>query len=45
VAGGGLGLLRMSQGGNFFSDVVFCGIFVYISTWVVYALMYSKKEY
>ncbi|ACD30321.1 lipid A 4'-phosphatase LpxF [Francisella tularensis] len=45
VAGGGLGLMRMSQGGHFFSDVVFCGIFVYISTWVVYALMYRKKEY
>lgn len=45
VAGGGLGLMRIAQGGHFFSDVVFCGIFVYICTWAVYWAMYgSKKE-
>ncbi|GAB4222277.1 MAG: phosphatase PAP2 family protein [Francisella sp.] len=43
-AGGGLGLMRMAQGGHFFSDVVFCGIFVYITTWIVYALMYRNKK-
>ena len=44
LAGGFLGYMRMAQGGHFFSDVVFCGIFVYISTWAVYAFMYRKKE-
>ncbi|APC96549.1 lipid A 4'-phosphatase LpxF [Francisella frigiditurris] len=43
LAGGGLGLMRMAQGGHFFSDVIFCGIFVYISTWVIYAIMYRNK--
>ncbi|AIT09868.1 phosphatidic acid phosphatase [Candidatus Francisella endociliophora] len=42
-AGGGLGLMRMAQGGHFFSDVVFCGIFVYICTWIVYWFMYERK--
>lgn len=44
VAGGGLGLMRMAQGGHFFSDVVFCGIFVYICTWIVYWVMYERKR-
>lgn len=43
IAGGGLGMMRMAQGGHFFSDVIFCGIFVYLSTWIVYSLMYRKK--
>ena len=44
IAGGGLGLMRMAQGGHFFSDVVFCGIFVYICTWAVYWVMYERKK-
>ena len=44
LAGGGLGWMRMAQGGHFFSDVVFCGIFVYISAWAVYAIMYRSKK-
>ncbi|WP_150464931.1 lipid A 4'-phosphatase LpxF [Francisella sp. SYW-2] len=44
LAGGGLGLMRIAQGGHFFSDVVFCGVFVYICTWVVYAIMYRKNN-
>lgn len=44
VAGGGLGLMRMAQGGHFFSDVIFCGIFVYICTWIVYWFMYERKS-
>ena len=44
VAGGGLGLMRVAQGGHFFSDVVFCGIFVYICTWIVYWAMYERKK-
>lgn len=44
LAGGGLGLMRMAQGGHFFSDVIFCGIFVYICTWTVYWFMYERNE-
>ena len=44
LAGGGLGWMRMAQGGHFFSDVVFSGIVVYISTWAVYAIMYRKTK-
>ena len=44
LAGGGLGLMRMAQGGHFFSDVVFCGIFVYICTWIVYRVMYERNK-
>ncbi|QIV96572.1 lipid A 4'-phosphatase [Allofrancisella inopinata] len=43
-AGGGLGLMRIAQGGHFFSDVVFCGIFVYICTWVVYWIIYRSGD-
>lgn len=44
AAGGGLGLMRMAQGGHFFSDVIFCGIFVYICTWIVYWVMYERSK-
>ena len=44
VAGGGLGWMRMAQGGHFFSDVVFCGIIVYVCTWLVYWVMYERKK-
>ncbi|WP_150466793.1 lipid A 4'-phosphatase LpxF [Francisella sp. SYW-9] len=44
LAGGGLGLMRMAQGGHFFSDVIFCGIFVYICTWIVYWVMYERNK-
>lgn len=44
IAGGSLGLMRMSQGGHFFSDVIFCGIFIYISTAIVYLLFYKYKK-
>ena len=44
VAGSVLGLMRMAQGGHFFSDVVFCGLFVYICTWIVYLVMYKIKK-
>jgi lipid A 4'-phosphatase len=43
-AGGGLGWMRIAQGGHFFSDVIFCGIFVFITTWLVYWAMYRKKK-
>lgn len=44
LAGGGLGWMRMAQGGHFFSDVIFCGVFVYICTWLIYWVMYERKK-
>jgi len=35
----GIGLVRIMQGGHFFSDVVFCGIVVYLTARVLYAAM------
>jgi len=35
----GIGLVRILQGGHFFSDVVFCGIVVYVTARVLYATM------
>jgi len=36
----GIGLVRIMQGGHFFSDVIFCGIVVYLSARVLHALMF-----
>ncbi len=36
----GIGLVRMLQGGHFFSDVIFCGIVVYLTARVLHALMF-----
>lgn len=36
----GIGLVRIMQGGHFFSDVIFCGIIVYLTARVLYALMF-----
>jgi len=40
----GIGLVRVMQGGHFFSDVIFCGIVVYISARVLHALMFPAAE-
>lgn len=37
----GIGLARIVQGGHFFSDVIFCGIVVYLSACVLHAIMLS----
>ncbi len=36
----GIGLVRIVQGGHFFSDVIFCGIVVYLSARVLHAAMF-----
>ena len=36
----GIGFIRMLQGGHFFSDVIFCGIVVYLTARVLHALMF-----
>lgn len=36
----GIGLVRIMQGGHFLSDVVFCGIIVYLTARVLHALMF-----
>lgn len=40
----GIGLVRIVQGGHFFSDVVFSGIIVYLTAQVLYALMFPAHE-
>lgn len=40
----GIGLVRMMQGGHFFSDVVFCGIVVYLAARILYALMFRATR-
>jgi lipid A 4'-phosphatase len=36
----GIGLVRIMQGGHFFSDVIFCGIVVYLSARVLHTVMF-----
>jgi membrane-associated PAP2 superfamily phosphatase len=38
--GTGIGLLRMSAGAHFFSDVVFSGVFTFLIIWTVHGLIY-----
>jgi lipid A 4'-phosphatase len=40
----GIGLVRIVQGGHFFSDVVFCGIIVYLTARVLHTLMFPIHE-
>jgi len=37
-------LVRMAQGGHFFSDVVLAGFSVYFGCWLVYWLMYQRRD-
>jgi len=36
----GIGLVRMMQGGHFFSDVIFCGIVVYLTALMLQAVLF-----
>jgi len=36
----GIGLVRILQGGHFFSDVIFCGIVVYLAARMLHAVMF-----
>ena len=38
--GAGVGVLRMSFGGHFFSDVAFAGVFTFIIVWLVHGWLY-----
>lgn len=38
--GAGVGLLRMAFGGHFFTDVVFAGVFVFLTIWLVHGFIY-----
>lgn len=40
AAGLAVGLVRIIQGGHFFSDVIFSGIVVYLTAYLLHALMY-----
>jgi lipid A 4'-phosphatase len=40
----GIGLVRIVQGGHFFSDVVFAGIIVYLTALVLHALMFPTQQ-
>jgi lipid A 4'-phosphatase len=44
VFGLGIGLVRIVQGGHFFSDVVFAGIVVYLTALVLHALMFPTQQ-
>jgi len=39
----GIGLVRIMQGGHFFSDVIFCGIVVYLTARVLHAVMFPQQ--
>ncbi len=36
----GIGLVRIMQGGHFFSDVIFCGIVVYLTALLLHAVLF-----
>jgi lipid A 4'-phosphatase len=40
----GVGLVRIIQGGHFFSDVIFCGIVVYLTALVLHAVMFRAAS-
>lgn len=44
VFGAAVGLLRMSMGGHFFTDVVFGGLVVFLVIWLVHGLLYRWRK-
>jgi membrane-associated PAP2 superfamily phosphatase len=38
--GSGIGLMRISAGAHFFTDVVFSGVFTFLIIWIVHGLIY-----
>jgi membrane-associated PAP2 superfamily phosphatase len=42
--GAAIGVLRMAMGGHFASDVIFAGIFMFLTIWFFYALIYRWKR-
>ena len=43
VFGAGIGVLRMSGGGHFFTDVVFAGVFTFLVVWTMHGLIYRWR--
>ncbi len=43
VFGAAVGVLRMSLGGHFFTDVVFGGVVVFLVIWLVHGLLYRWR--
>jgi membrane-associated PAP2 superfamily phosphatase len=43
VFGAAVGVLRMSAGGHFFTDVVFSGVVVFLVIWLVHGLLYRWR--
>ena len=43
VFGAAVGVLRMSLGGHFFTDVVFGGVVVFVLIWLVHGLLYRWR--
>src|SRR5262249_29379579 len=44
VFGASVGLLRMSFGAHFFSDVVFSGVFTFLIIWLTHGLIYRWRR-
>ena len=42
--GAAVGVLRMSAGGHFFTDVVFAGVFTFLLIWLVHGLLYRWQR-
>src|SRR6185312_1401729 len=38
-----VGFLRIAAGGHFFTDVVFAGVFTYLTIWLVYGALYRWR--
>ena len=43
VFGAAVGVLRMSAGGHFFTDVVFAGVITFLVIWLVHGLLYRWR--
>ncbi len=42
--GGAVGLQRMAAGAHFFSDVVFAGVFAFLTIWLIHGLIYRWRR-
>ena len=43
VAGTFIGLVRMAQGAHFLSDVIFSGVFTFLTAWLLYFLILHRR--
>jgi membrane-associated phospholipid phosphatase len=42
--GAAVGVLRMAAGAHFFSDVVFAGVFAFLTIWLMHGLLYRWRR-